>query len=250
MKTLLASLFLAGLMTSSRVLAQDATPTAEPPPGNSASTTVFGGAAGARGRGPGATNPPSGGAARGIPTTKLLDENVMIHIKGVIAKDTPVDITFTGCGPSFNLSKVMGVVPVNGNNQPVIGTCDIIITPVEGAYRVQYSLGCRLPTVSSSTVSLSSSRGRTVSTTTSAGTSGSTGDASVSAATTGESAGTTGGGTSSTSTSPRPQNNVTSTVTYTAVSTSSSVILKMGQTITASSSGDQDLTISLTKPTP
>jgi len=185
------------------VLAQDApTPaaTVDSPPTTESMPAIPSFPPASRGRG----SPTTTGGARGGrgSNAKPLDENVTITIKGTVAKDIPVDISFTGCGPNFSLSKHISDVELNGTKQPIDCTCEITIAPVNAAYRIEYTVGCRIPVVNSNY--------------TNAGTGGV----------------------------------VTGTVSYTNVSTSSTLILKMGQTISAANSDDQSLTISLSKPAP
>ncbi|HVU36727.1 MAG TPA: hypothetical protein VHC95_00185 [Opitutales bacterium] len=114
--------------------------------------------------------------------------NVSIHVKGKITADIPVDFTMTGCGPDFVMSGPLPEIEIGGQKYPPLSNCRISIVAVEGGYRLEYEIGCSVPTL--------------------------------------------GGA-------------MTSTVTYRAVSTNSSVILKLGQSLTVSTSNGQELTLSL-----
>jgi len=92
-------------------------------------------------------------------------DNVTISLKGMVAKDVPMDFTFTTAGPTFKLDQIISQVAVNGNLQPVIGTCQVTIVPLAAGYRIQYSVGARIPVITSSSVGVGSQRTNAVTST-------------------------------------------------------------------------------------
>lgn len=124
--------------------------------------------------------------------------NVSIHVKGKITADIPVDFTMTGCGPDFMMNGPLPEIELDGQKYLPLSNCRISIVAVEGGYRLEYEIGCSVPTLSGAAANLRSSAGAT-----------------------------------------------TTSVTYRAVSTNSSVILKLGQSLTVAASNGQELTLSL-----
>lgn len=141
---------------------------------------------------------PAGNPAPARPNYPPLNMNVSIHVKGKITADIPVDFTMTGCGPDFVMSGPLPEIEIGGQKYAPFSNCRVTIVATEGGYRLEYEIGCSVPTLGGAMTSMRSSAGT-----------------------------------------------VTTSVTYRAVSTNSSVILKLGQSLTVSTSNGQELTLSL-----
>jgi len=77
------------------------------------------------------------------PIPPPLKENVTLEIKGTVLADVPIDVTWTGSGPDFQLNSD-DWVPKPFNPNGILLLSDAIIGEVEGGFNVHLTIGARI----------------------------------------------------------------------------------------------------------
>ncbi|MEM7387158.1 MAG: hypothetical protein AAF514_19645 [Verrucomicrobiota bacterium] len=93
--------------------------------------------------------------AKASTTPAMLPNNLTIELKGSLANGSPIAMTLTGCGTIFSAESVSGKVEIADSTVSIISTVDLTVSKTKDAYIIDYSVGTREPTPSST----SSSRG-------------------------------------------------------------------------------------------